>query len=228
MGNAANTGSGAGAANCVTAGSGVISGEGTVTRVESRFGSFVASGVCKVSGDGEAGTSVIMGGSVATDVASSTWSGTAAGMGSAANTGSGAGNGSTAGSAESVTAGVVDSGSVGSGVITGEGSVAAIVSGAGSLAASIGCGVGGVGSAGTSVITVGSVSTGVDGVVSRTCSGTSAGMVYMANTGSVVAGAGWTTGSTESVAAGVVSVVAITGGSAVVMGLPAIGSVAGV
>ena len=48
-----------------------------------------------------------------------------------------------------------------------------------------------------------------------------------ANTGSG-AGAGSTTGSTESVAAGVVSVVAIAGGSAVVMRLPAMGSVAGV
>ena len=88
----------------------MITGDGTVTRVESRFGSFVASGVCKVSGDGEAGTSVIMGGSAvagADDVVSSTWSGTAAGMGNAANTRSGAGAGSTTGSTESVAAGVV-------------------------------------------------------------------------------------------------------------------------
>lgn len=42
------------------------------------------------------------------------------------------------------------------------------------------------------------------------------------------AGAGSTIGSTESVTAGVVSVVAIAGGSAAVIGLPAIGSVAGV
>jgi hypothetical protein len=67
----------------------------------------------------------------------------------------------------------------------------------------------------------------VDDVDSGTWSMTSVGMGYVACAGSG-AGAGSTTGSTESVAAGVVSVVAIAGGSAVVMGLPAIGSVAGV
>jgi hypothetical protein len=53
---------------CNVSGVGVVFGEGSIAVAESMFGSFVASGVCNVSGAGTAGTSVITGVSVAAGV----------------------------------------------------------------------------------------------------------------------------------------------------------------
>jgi len=53
---------------CNVSGAGVVSGEGSIAVAESMFSSFVASGVCKVSGAGTAGISVITGVSVAAGV----------------------------------------------------------------------------------------------------------------------------------------------------------------
>jgi len=75
----ASSGSGAGVADSVTTGSGMISGKGMAAGVVSRTGSLVASAVCKISGAGSARTSVITGTTVISGVggvASITSSGT--------------------------------------------------------------------------------------------------------------------------------------------------------
>jgi len=100
MGYVVNVGSGVGASSTTgkvdtgSAGSGVITGNVAAGGVKLVFGSFITSGICKVSGAGAAGTSIINGVSVVAGidgVASITWLGTAAGMVYVVNTGSGDG-----------------------------------------------------------------------------------------------------------------------------------------